>query len=464
MMSPRPFRHCIVLWLLLLRCTLIAAGPLIRRGAAKESRHAPQRNADLTSSEAEPSASTLYKSDAETKEALASRRLMEADCNTSLSKDVLREYIASGIDLGARFLVQSQREAGNFRYEYNWQTKAESNDDNPVRQAGTLWGLSLLHLDGIAGSNGTAEQLLPAIRKGLKYFLQHSSVKSGGRRVVIYPGQAKQKTGVIALLALTHIEVLRKPEKLEPAAISELQGHLDGYLNTILAAATKKYTFHAAYQEGGEAYGPASPYFDGECLLALIKAAKYLGRDDLWPQIKEFADGGFKKNVKPGLMGKFEEKDVEKVLKRLKGYYQWGTMSWYELFTSGKADYRKYAKRTLRYSGWLSQHLGEHRKANMGYAFEGVIPAFVTAVSMGSQSREKDLACKVREGVAGLLGMQVSHALAEGLARRAPASDARAVGGCQGSLDSSALRIDTTQHQLHAMLMARRLLEQQELI
>lgn len=463
MMSPRPFRHAIVLWLLNRLCVPVAAGPLIR-AAAREARHGPPHSSDLASLELDAGASLRNEGQIESTEALAGRRLMEADCKTSLSKDVLVDYLASGIDLGARFLVQSQRETGNFRYEYNWQTKEESNDDNPVRQAGTLWGLSLLHLDGIAGSNGTAEQLLPAIRKGLKYFLEHSSVKSGGRRIIIYPGQAKQKTGVIALLALTHIEVLRKPEKLEQADITELQGHLDGYLNTILAAATKKYTFHAAYQQDGEAYGPSSAYFDGESLLALVKAAKYLGRDDLWPQIKDFAEGGFKKNVKPGLSWKFEEKDAEKVLKRLKGYYQWGTMAWYELFTSGNPDYSKYAKRSLNYASWLGQHLEGHRKANMGYAFEGLLPAFVTAVATGNRRREKDLACKVRDGVVGLLSMQVSHALAEGLASKASASDARAIGGCQGSADSSALRIDTTQHQLHAMLMARRLLEQQILI
>lgn len=374
-------------------------------------------------------------------------------------------HLASGIELGARFLVSSQLDAGNFRYEYDWQKQEESHDDNPVRQAGTLWGLSMLHLDGIAGANKTAEQILPVVLKGLKYFLQHSSVNSNGSRIVVYPGQASQKIGVIALLALTHIEVLRKPESLSTEDLAELKEHLNGYLKTILAAKTKKYTFHAVYGEDGIPRGKSSPYFDGESLLALVKAAKYCGREDLWPEIKEFAEGGYKKNVKPAFTWAFDPKDVGKVVARLKGYYQWSTMAWYELFTSSAIPgIQKYAERSLTYVDWISQHLGAVKTANTGYAYEGVIPAFVMAVVTRDESRTSELACSVREGLTHLLNMQVGHKLANGLAGKAPPSDHRAVGGCQGSVSSSALRIDTTQHQLHALLMGRRLLEQQVLI
>mmetsp|Transcript_3137 Transcript_3137/g.5620 ORF Transcript_3137/g.5620 Transcript_3137/m.5620 type:complete len:483 (+) Transcript_3137:99-1547(+) len=466
-MPPRSLCCLAALRLVLLRGALVVASPTIGSSTDAHLHHKYEGVQGHFLMEA-GGASHLV-DDAEIAEALASRRLVAADCNFSISKDVMLGHLASGIDLGAQFLIRSQRAEGNFRYEYDWRTKSESDDDNSVRQAGTLWGLSLLHLDGIAAptdsANQTAELLLPAVQKGLRYFLRHSSVKSDGRRVVVYPGQAKQKLGAIALLALTHIEVLRRPEKLNDTEIAELKGHLDGYLKTILAAATKKHTFHGFYDKDGKPFGPSSPYYDGEALLALIKAAKYLDRDDLWPEIKEFAKGGYRKNVRPGLTWKIKNGDVEQALRRLQGYYQWGTMSWYELLSSGGnryAKYAKYAKRSLKYVDWLNQKLG-HR-AYKGYAFEGVLPAFVIAVVKKDLVHQRALACKIRAGITALLGIQVSHALAKGLARKAPRNDERAVGGCQGSQVSSALRIDNTQHQLHAMLMARRLLEQQVLI
>jgi UDP-N-acetylmuramoyl-tripeptide--D-alanyl-D-alanine ligase len=390
---------------------------------------------------------------------------------------VNQDDIQLGLRLGSQFLVRSQRDAGNFRYEYNWLTQKETEEDNPVRQAGTLWGLTTLHLDD------PQTGLLPAIRKGLQYFEKHSKDFSGGRRLMIYPGQEPQKLGAVALLALSHIEVLRRPEALEsPEEKKTLEAHLEGYLKAILAARTGKNNFYKFYDgKTGRAFGPTSPYYDGECLLALVKAAKYLGHNYLLPDIKVSAQAGWKKNVRLGLkITEAEDRDQKKLemdakkkdkaMKRMKGYYQWGSMAWYELMGLEDPVFSKYAPRMLRYSEWNVIRAPKSGNVNTGYAFEGLIPAFVIAVKEGDMLREQKFACAIRQGMDVLHSLQVGHSRAR-LGERLlgdddadNSKDERAQGGAQGSRGSPALRIDTTQHQLHALLMAKRLLQQKVLI
>lgn len=410
-------------------------------------------------------------------EALAGSQLRSAKCDSSVSQDDLE----LGLRIGTSFLVNSQRKGGNFRYEYNWLSQAESEDDNPVRQAGTLWSLALLHADDRKSG------LLPIVRKGLQYFEKHSVEYPGGLRLVNYPGQDPQKLGTVALLALTHIEALRRPETLESDEEKRrLEDHLAGYLRAIVAARTGQNSFYKYYRgsDGKPVEGPSSPYYDGECLLALVKAAKYLGHTHLWDTIKAASEAGWRKNVLLGLQieeakskkepaatkGELSQKQQDDALKRLKGYYQWASMAWYELLGTEDPNFAKYAQRMLRYGDWMVQK-APSRTANTGFAYEGLIPAFVTAVRQGDEKREKKLACAIREGMQNLHSLQVGHPrayrLAEPLAKAGDSEkgkDQRAQGGAQGSRASPALRIDTTQHQMHALLMARRLLEQQALL
>lgn len=431
------------------------------------------RSVTLLTPDAGQQAVALATSDRETR---AGERLEKAKCDV---ETLDRDDLQLGLRLGSQFLVNSQRDAGNFRYEYNWLSQKETEEDNPVRQAGTLWGLTLLHVDD------PGRDLMATIRKGLKYFSQNSVEFPGGARMVNYPGQEPQKLGAVALLALAHIEVLRRPEVLEGAEKEQLEANLGGYLKALLAARTSKNNFYKFYDgKTGKHFGPTSPYYDGECLLALVKAAKYLSHDHLWPHIKASAEAGWKKNVRKGLMlfegatatkensAKMDNWDKQEASKRLKGYYQWGTMAWYELMGLQDPDFEKYAPRTLRFGSWLaSKGPSKNVNVNTGYAFEGLIPAFVTAVRQGDHKLENKFACAIRQGMANLHSLQVGHTKAFGLAEPQAKNvdpklreDSRAQGGAQGSRNSDALRIDTTQHQLHALLMANRLVQHQALI
>eukprot|EP00747_Dinoflagellata_sp_TGD_P161956 gnl/TRDRNA2_/TRDRNA2_179025_c0_seq1.p1 gnl/TRDRNA2_/TRDRNA2_179025_c0~~gnl/TRDRNA2_/TRDRNA2_179025_c0_seq1.p1 ORF type:complete len:450 (-),score=99.22 gnl/TRDRNA2_/TRDRNA2_179025_c0_seq1:375-1724(-) len=392
----------------------------------------------------------------ETQEKQAGEHLMQAQCGKRA--ELTLEHLKTGIQLGGDFLMNTQKETGNFRYEYNWQTKDYTDDDNSVRQAGTLWSITLLHADS------PSDRLLETARSGIRFFAKNSyELPNSGRRIVRYPGEEKAgKTGTVALVALAHIELLRHPEHLQAEEKKQLEEHLHGYIKTLLHAEMDDHTFHKRIRgRDGKPYGESSSYYDGECLLALAKAAKYLGHDGLWHRLGPMANGGWKKNAKPGLKA---VKKGEASTKEMKGYYQWSTMAMYELWSTGKKEYKNYADHILRYADWVRKRQASHGKANMGYAFEGLVPAYVVAVRTGDKKRAGALSCTLKRGLTNLYSMQVGHPRAKGLAKKAPSSDQSALGGCQGSVKSPLLRIDTTQHQMHAMLFAKNLFQHEVLV
>ena len=92
-------------------------------------------------------------------------------CERHLNRAVLERSLA----LGTRFLLAHQKPEGNFDYEYDWRKKTLSEDDNEVRQAGALWGLTLLYL-------GTPQpELAAAIERGLEFFHAQSRAAKRAR-------------------------------------------------------------------------------------------------------------------------------------------------------------------------------------------------------------------------------------------------------------------------------------------
>jgi hypothetical protein len=416
-------------------------------------------------------------SDGADRETVAADKLSTAQCDATIIVDDLD----SGLQLGSQFLARSQQPEGNFRYEFDWLSQKESLQDNAVRQAGTLWALTLMQLDDPKLS------LMPAIRKGLAYFEKNSVKFPSGARLMVYPGMKKQKLGAVALVTLAHIEVLRRPEALDTDEKARIEESLGGYLKGIVDARDDKGNFHGFYDSGtGKSFGPNSGYYDGECLLALAKAAKYLGHDDLWPSIKVSAEAGWRANAERGVTlaegrakAKFASKFalVQKKMddaakKSMAGYYQWSHLAWYELMGTADADYKVYASRMLRYTDAIVKmhRPGDRSDHNFGQLMEGVIPAFITAVQQGDQEKEQRFGCAIRAVMQNGHSLQVGHEKANGLIEplskedAAKVGDERAEGGVQFTKSSPALRIDTTQHHLHALLMARRLLQKQAIL
>lgn len=134
----------------------------------------------------------------------------------------------------------------------------------------------------------------------------------------------------MAVCALATIEYLRGAgDGISEQRRLELENHLDGYLGFLLEARNDQLLWYSSYNlDDGGLSGTPSPYFDGEALLAMVKAAKHLGREHLKPAIIESALAGHRINIEQALA---EDPDSATT----KGYYQWSSMACFELATSG---------------------------------------------------------------------------------------------------------------------------------
>ena len=105
------------------------------------------------------------------------------------------------------------------------------------------------------------------------------------------------RTGTVALVALAHMDFLES-STLSDSQRKKYHPYLKGYVNFLIKARRNDHLWHGSYDlKTGVPSGMASPYFDGESLLALVKAAKYHGRSDLKSDLITAAEAGYKKNV-----------------------------------------------------------------------------------------------------------------------------------------------------------------------
>ncbi len=376
----------------------------------------------------------------------ALRLVFESPYQGRCKQIVTRSAIDRSVELGTRFLLVHQKPEGNFDYEYDWREKRYSSDDNEVRQAGALWGLALLYRD-----HPTAE-LGAAVERGLAFFEKHARA-AGGARCIAYPGRAEPGIGTVALVALSYIEYLATPgAAIAPPLRAMHEQRLAGYLAELQAGANPDGLFFGVYDAATCApRGAPSPYSDGEALLALIKAAKYLGHGELRPLALRTADAGHRLNIEQAR----EDEDDSDVTK---GYYQWSSMAFYELATSGWPDTDRFAPWVLDLADWqIDVHKTLTRRRNTGYAYEGLIPAYDLARRRGDATRAAKYRCVIDLGLGRLLSWQVGGPMASSYTAAVDAGDRAAVGGVQNAKDEPALRIDVTQHQLHALLYARAL-------
>ena len=294
--------------------------------------------------------------------------------DASACDKLTRRMLDESLELGTRFLLANQRDAGNFHYAYDWRDKSDIEDDNQVRQAGATWGLALIHHD-----SGDRKVRRAAV-KALRFFRKHSKLVEG-RRFIVYPGARYGAVGTVALVALAHIELLRA----QPDAT--LRKQLGEYL-AMLASARGK----GKYDDSGRPYGAPSPYYDGELLLAFVKAARYLGRKDLIPIALAEADAGHKRYVTEALAA-----DPDSNL--TKGYYQWSSMAYFELATWPTTQSEpRHATRLLHLADWMIDvHRTLRRTRNTGYAYEGIIPAWSVATPPQRPTR-KEIPLHHRQG------------------------------------------------------------------
>lgn len=357
-----------------------------------------------------------------------------------------REILNESLQLGSNFLLENQKPEGNFEYEYNFKTKEYIEDDNQVRQAGALWGVSLLHAEN------PSEETEEALKKGLAFFRNHSQETNFGGRFIVYPGDSQGSTGTIALVSLALIEWLKSDESIENRA--QYEADLSEYLSFLRSLRMENGQFFSRFQhKNGSGVGNPSPYFDGEALLALTKAAKYMNDSERIPDIMDSAEAMYTQNVTLALQ---KDKDSNTT----KGFYQWGSMAFYEIFTAKWEGSEPYAKRTIEMAYWMiDTHKILQKTRNTAYAYEGIISAYELAYLTKDTKAQEYFQNVIETGLQKLTSWQVGNSLENSyLKANVDTTDQKAIGGIMNSKDEPTLRIDVTQHQMHAVLLAREFL------
>jgi UDP-N-acetylmuramoyl-tripeptide--D-alanyl-D-alanine ligase len=355
-----------------------------------------------------------------------------------------RAALEASLRLGTDYLLAQQKPAGNFVYEYDWVGRREPPGDSQVRQAGAVWGLSLVHL------HRPEARVARALERAFGFFAQHARRGPNGALLPAYPGEPQGELGTLALLALAHVDYLRAAGGAAAGArVAPVRRRLDELVATLLSLRTPEGLFHSYYDlASGAPSGEPNPYGDGEALLALAKAARYLGRDDLRPALVKGAEAALARHVTSALE---RDRDSDET----KGFYQWGSMAFYELATGPWPEFAPYADAVLRLADWqLDVHHVLEKLRNTGYAFEGILHALDLARRRGDAARAERYRCVAAQGLERLTGWQVGGPLPNGYVRDHGPPEDRARGGVQNGARDPVLRIDVTQHQMHAVALA----------
>jgi UDP-N-acetylmuramoyl-tripeptide--D-alanyl-D-alanine ligase len=357
------------------------------------------------------------------------------------SGELNRQILDKSLVLGKSFLLNNQQPAGNFNYEYNFLTKETGKGDSQVRQAGALWGLSLIHNDD------PGRESYNALVKGFKFFLNNSFLMMDSLRFVKYPDTHNGRTGTLALLCLAYIEFLSADFRGEYDSI--FYDHFNEYFRFLLSLRKDDGSFYSTYRyTSGEGYGEPSPYFDGESLLAMVKAARYLDFQYLKPLILESAESMYQRHVTIA-------REVEDDSPVTKGFYQWGSMSFLGIYKAGWGD--QYAQWLIDLAYWMIDiHKTIWRTKKTAYAHEGMISVWKAANVTGNKKTKKKIGRVVNKGLYKLTTWQVGGPVENRYLRKHPTDDPVAVGGIMNCRKCPVLRIDVTQHQMHAVILARK--------
>jgi hypothetical protein len=202
--------------------------------------------------------------------------------------------------------------------------------------------------------------------------------------------------------------------------------------------------------------------FDGETLLCLTKAARHLGYQHLVPVIQK----AIRAMAETYTVDAWRRNPDSR---QTKGFYQWGSMAFAEYYQARWQGYELYGDVTLALAWWMIHtHETLSRRRNHAYALEGLISAYTIAKHRNDEAALTGLLFVIDQSLDKLTRWQVGGPLAEQNAFLAanPTEDPMALGGVmnaagpdprgkrRASDTQHELRIDVTQHQMHAVMLA----------
>ncbi len=356
-----------------------------------------------------------------------------------------REMLLESFEKGRGFLLNNQKPEGNFNYNYDFTAREFTVGDNQVRQAGALWGLATCH------QFAPTKQTDQALRRGFNFFFKNSKPYGKDGLVIYYPASPIIMTGTVSLVSLAIIDYLRTEEPQEKEYRDFLLKKLDGYINFLLSQQLKSGHFSLGVVKYIHLrIGKGNQYFNGETLLALTKAAKYLDRKELVPFIEKAT---FRLAIDYTQKAWREDEDS----KFTKGFYQWGSMSFWEYQDAGWKESKLIARTTLSLAWWMIYtHKTLDRTRNTGYAYEGMIHAYLIAKKKGGNKAASRIRRTIDKGLFKLTSWQVEGPLVKKnkFLRKNRTDDPLAIGGVMNHKAEPGLRIDVTQHQMHGVILA----------
>ncbi|NLG14994.1 MAG: hypothetical protein GX561_12435 [Lentisphaerae bacterium] len=357
-----------------------------------------------------------------------------------------RDILIQSIEAARTFYLNQQKPAGNFTYLLDISTGMVDDDDNQVRQAGALWGLSCLNRDFFN------EPTRRAVLLGFDFFINNVKTLPTGETVITYPGEKNLNTGTVALFCLALTDFLAGQDKyLDQNTKDRFRRLLFTHVNFLRSMELDDGSWSRAYELASGIRKPVpSSYYDGEALLAYCKIARQFNRKDLIRRIN-FA--------LPRLIHRYTvqtwEPDGDQEL--TKGFYQWGSMSFAEYLEAGWEPHAKLAADAALALAWwqIDDNLIETKRGNVAYAIEGLASAWRCANIIGDKQAQDRLKPLLETIMARLTLCQYKGPLMQynpylmGL-KNVPE---QAYGGITAAPNNPLVRIDNVQHQVHAMLL-----------
>jgi len=375
-----------------------------------------------------------------------------------LTLKMTRKDLEASYEAGQDFLINWQLEGGNFRYMYDWFTGDWVEDDHQVRQAGSLWGIATCY------RYRPTEKSRKALDLGIRFWFKNTVPGPTEDSLNLkYPGDHRTDSGTVALVSLALVEYLMTDAPMDAEWRKEIETKLDGYLALLQWMQLDNGHISKRYDHRKKRKHPGySPYYDGESLLAMTKAARQLEKKALIPTIERAARAMAKTYTVGSWKSDIDSKDT-------KGFFQWGCMSFVEYYLAQWKDYELFGDVALSLGWWMDKtHKTLTRRRNHAYAIEGLISAWRIAHLRNDHNAETDLLYTVDRSLFKLSSWQIGGPLAKhnSYLKKHGKDDPMSKGGVMNAERRAKrprpvqqdvahqLRIDVTQHQMHAVTLS----------